>query len=131
MAMMEEMMMEEQAPRPAMPSMEGANMPPEAMMAPSADMIPPEAMQRMMQSDDAIQAVLMVRLNQMTKEELEALDAAITPDVAAVLVKLLPEFREIIEAMASGQAAEAMASVEEPSMPAPRQEPDMGALGNL
>ena len=122
MAMMEEMMMEEQAPRPAMPSMEGANMPPEAMMAPSADMIPPEAMQRMMQSDEAIQSVLMVRLNQMTKEELEALDSAITPDVAAVLVKLLPEFKEIIEAMAS---------VEQPSMPAPRQEPDMGALGNL
>ena len=107
MAMMEEQMM-----------MEGASMPRGEGMMPSMEQaIPPEAMQMMMQPDEAITSVLLVRLNNMSEDELALLDKIVTPESAAILMKLLPEFRELIDAMASMQ--------EQP------EGPEMGALGGL
>jgi len=110
MAMMEEQMM-----------MEGASMPRgEGMQMPSMEQaIPPEAMQMMMQPDDAITSVLLVRLNSMSEDELAILDKIITPESAGILMKLLPEFRELIDAMSS------MQEQEQP------EGPEMGALGGL
>lgn len=113
MAMMEEMMMKEQmAAAPEMPPMEGANMDPMSAL-------PPEAREAMMQPDTAIQGVLLARLSNFTPQELEALDQAINPETAAVLLKLLPEFKEMIDAMATG-----MQDQEVESEPA-------GALGGI
>jgi hypothetical protein len=107
MAMMEEQMM-----------MEGASMPRGQMMPRNMDdLMPPEAQQMMMQPDDAITSVLLVRLNNMSEDELALLDKIVTPESAAILMKLLPEFRELIDAMASMQ--------EQP------EGPEMGALGGL
>ena len=94
--------------RPPMPDMQGANMP-----NPMRQM-PREAIQRLMQPSQEIGAVLMARISVMTPEELRMLDSAITPDVARVLMKLLPELREIIAQI--GQAP---------------QRPPMGALGGM
>jgi len=117
MATMEEMMMQEQQ-APSMPSMEGANMPPMESSDPMAG-LPPEAMEAMMQPDPAIQGVLLARLTNFTKQDLDALDEVITPETAQVLLKLLPEFKEMIDAMASG-------------MQQPEMEPETtGALGGI
>ena len=101
--MAEEMNMEE---RPPMPSMEGANMQQEQM--------PQEAVTRLMQPSEEIGAVLLARLSNMSPEDLRMLDAAITPDVAGVLMKLLPELQEIISQVGGQQQA-----------------PEMGALSGM
>jgi len=108
MAMMEEQMM-----------MEGASMPRgEGMQMPSMEQaIPPEAMQMMMQPDYAITSVLLVRLNSMTEQDLALLDKVITKEAAPVLMKLLPEFKDIFEAISARE--------EQP------EGSDMGALGGL
>ena len=107
MAMMEEQMM-----------MEGASMPRGEGMMPSMEQaIPPEAMQMMMQPDEAITSVLLVRLNNMTEQELALLDKVITKEAAPVLMKLLPEFKDIFEGIAGRE--------EQP------EGSDMGALGGL
>tara|TARA_R110000803_G_scaffold196942_1_gene260391 strand:+ start:1117 stop:1413 length:297 start_codon:yes stop_codon:yes gene_type:complete len=93
-------------------NMEGASMDPLAAM-------PAEARELMMQADEDIAAVLLARLANMSPEELQSLDAAITPAVASVLMKLLPELGEIIDAVSS-----------EGEMPQQGQ-PQMGALGGM
>ena len=100
--------------QPPMPDMAGANMMEENPM----DYMPQEAKDNLMQSDEEIKAVLVSRLANMTPEELQLLDSAITPEVASVLLKLLPELQELIDAI-SGQTEQM----------SPEQ--DMGALGNM
>jgi hypothetical protein len=92
--------------------MKGANMDPLAAM-------PPEAREMMMQPDEDIAAVLLTRLANMSPEELKKLDSAITPDVAAVLMKLLPELNQIIDAVGA-----------QGGMPQQKQ-PQMGALSGM
>lgn len=101
--MAEEDMMGE---RPPMPEM--AQQPTASAMA-----MPPEAIQTLMQPSEEMQAVLLARISNMAPQELQMLDSAITPEVANVLMKLLPELGEIINQI-GGQA-----------------EPEMGALGSI
>ena len=107
--MAEEMNMDAMGERPPMPEMDGANM---------VRQMPQEARARLMQPSEEIGAVLVARIANMEREELRMLDKAITPDVARVLVKLLPELQEIISQMA--QAPQQAASEEQ-----------MGALGGM
>ena len=77
--------------------------------------MPPEARVRLMQPSEEIQAVLLARLSNMAPEELKMLDSAITPDVAQVLMKLLPELNEIIAKIGGNR----------------QQPPQMGALSGV
>jgi len=77
-------------------------MQPREMEAPDTNPLanmPPEAVKALMQPDDDIQAVLVARLSNMAPQELQMLDAAVTPEVAAVLVRLLPELRDLVDAV--------------------------------
>jgi len=56
------------------------------------------------------------------------LDRAITPDVAGVLIKLLPELQQIIETVESSGVADAMPEDQMMDDDMPK---DMGALGNM
>ena len=96
---------------PMMPAMEGANM----QRNPAAQM-PQEAVTRLMQPSEEIGAVLLARLSNMSPE-LRMLDKAITPDVAGVLMKLLPELQQIISQVGGQQRAS--------------REPQMGALSGM
>jgi hypothetical protein len=123
MAVEDEMMMEEamMGERPPMPSMEGANMPP--MEGSNQDLLegmPPEARGALMEPDEEIEIVLMSRIANMSQEELSLLDSAITPEVARVLMKVLPELGEIIDKVQG-----------EMEQPMPMEEPPMGALGGM
>lgn len=123
MAVEDEMMMEEamMGERPPMPSMEGANMPP--MEGSNQDLLegmPPEARGALMEPDEEIEIVLMSRIANMSQEELSLLDRAITPEVARVLMKVLPELGEIIDKVQG-----------EMEQPMPMEEPPMGALGGM
>jgi len=123
MAVEDEMMMEEamMGERPPMPSMEGANMPP--MEGSNQDLLegmPPEARGALMEPDEEIEIVLMSRIANMSQEELSLLDRAITPEVAQVLMKVLPELGEIIDKVQG-----------EMEQPMPMEEPTMGALGGM
>jgi len=130
MAIEDEMMMEEamMGERPPIPNMEGANMPSmEGANMPRQDLLegmPPEARGALMEPDEEIEIVLMSRIANMSPEELALLDRAITPEVAQVLIKVLPELGEIIDKV-QGQMQEPM--MQEPMM----QEPPMGALGGM
>ena len=114
--MAEEDMMGE---RPPMPEMEGANMPRERMPMPRERMperMPPAAVERLMNTSEEIVAVLVARLSNMSPEELRMLDSAITPQVAQVLMRLLPELAELVAQIdQGGQGEDAM----------------MGALGSM
>jgi len=84
----------------------------------------PEVREGMMRPSEEIKAVLLARLSNMSPEELQMLDAAITPEVAQVLVRLLPELREIVEQVGAQQSA--------PAEQAPVQGGEqMGALGGM
>ena len=135
MAIEDEMMMEEamMGERPPIPNMEGANMPSmEGANMPRQDLLegmPPEARGALMEPDEEIEIVLMSRIANMSPEDLALLDRAITPDVAQVLMKVLPELGEIIDKV-QGQMQEPM--MQEPMMQEPMmQEPPMGALGGM
>ena len=125
MAIEDEMMMEEamMGERPPIPNMEGANMPSmEGANMPRQDLLegmPPEARGALMEPDEEIEIVLMSRIANMSPEDLALLDRAITPDVAQVLMKVLPELGEIIDKV--------QGEMEQPMM----QEPPMGALGGM
>ena len=81
----------------------------------------PRAVEGLMKPSQEIQAVLVARLSNMSPDELKILDSAITPDVARILMQLLPELQEIINMIE--------ASPQQPQQPAPDQ--GMGALGNM
>mgnify|MGYP003111712413 FL=1 len=101
--------------------MMGERMPAQDQTSLKAGM-PEEARQSLLSSDENIQAVLMARLTEMEPEELRQLDEAITPRVAGVLMKLLPELQELISAVENQSRMEN----EDEMMPR-----DMGALGNM
>ena len=130
MAIEDEMMMEEamMGERPPIPNMEGANMPSmEGANMPRQDLLegmPPEARGALMEPDEEIEIVLMSRIANMSPEDLALLDRAITPDVAQVLMKVLPELGEIIDKV-QGEMEQPM--MQEPMM----QAPPMGALGGM
>ena len=87
-----------------------------------------EAKQKIMGSSKTVASVLMSRLMEMSPSELQMLDKAITPDVAGVLIKLLPELKDIIEAVEQGGVADAMP---EDQMMDDGMPEEMGALGNM
>jgi len=108
--MAEEMNPSAMGERPPMQDMQGANMP-----NPGREM-PAEAQQRLMQPSQEIGAVLMARISIMSPDELRMLDSAITPQVAQVLMRLLPELAELVAQIdQGGQGEDAM----------------MGALGSM
>ena len=110
------MKMNEMGERPPMPAMKGANMRGEGPL----DSMPEKAKENLMMPSEEIGAVLMARLVNMSPQELQMLDSAISPDVAKVLIKLLPELRELISQIEKmGAGGQQMAQ---------RQ---MGALGNM
>ena len=86
--------------------------------------MPKDAKDVMMKPSEGIKNALFMRLSNMTPEELQMLDRAITPEVASVLIKLLPEMQQLIEMVEQGGVEDAME--EDQMMPA-----EMGALGNM
>ena len=106
-----------------MPDMAGANMNAENPMR----NLPPEAQKNLLKPDEEIAAMLVARLSAMSEQELQMLDTVITPEVAQVLMKLLPELQELIAAVEGGGMPQ--------EAPAPRQAqqaaPQMGALGGM
>jgi hypothetical protein len=97
-------------------------MQPQPMASPNPlSNMPPEAVEALMQPDEDIQAVLVARLSNMSPQELQMLDSAITPEVAAVLVRLLPELKELVDAVGA---------TSEDQMGAP-EEDQMGALSGI
>ena len=128
--MAEQDMMAPMPPEAMPPEMQGAMppqaMPPEAMPPEMQGALPPQAMppelapesiatEAMMAPDPDVTAIVATRLSAMAPEDLELLDAAITPDVAKALVKLLPELQSIID------------MIGDEGMPAD----EMGALGGI
>ena len=118
---------------PEMPSMDGANMPmPEdmpmdaGMPMPEEEMVglTPEAVAQLMRPSEEIGAVLMARLVNMSQEELAMLDSAITPEIANVLKRLLPELTAIIEQIEGGEMMP-----EEQMMMAEQEVGALGAMG--
>lgn len=106
--------------------MEGATMNPLAAM-------PAEARGNLMKSSEGVRAVLMSRLANMGPEELRMLDSAITPEVARVLMKLLPELQELVNAVAQQQQGMQQRGMQ-PRQAAPKGNAmpnNMGALGNM
>ena len=108
-----------------MPNMNGANM--------SADNpmrnLPPEAQKNLLQPDEEIAAMLVARLAAMSEQELAMLDTVITPEVAQVLMKLLPELQELIAAVEGGGAPQEAPMPRQAPQEAPA--PQMGALGGM
>lgn len=101
-----------------MPPQQGANMNPLSSM-------PAEARQALMRPSEEIGAVLMARLANMTPEELAMLDRVISPEVARILVKLLPELQQMIAQIEQMNARKGGGQRQMP------QQPQMGALGNM
>lgn len=89
--------------QPDMPSMEGANMNQDPL-----SMMDPKAREAFMQPDDAITSVLLIRMGNLSQEELETLSKVMTPETVSVMLKLLPELRDLIEAVSQRGAAEPM-----------------------
>ncbi len=87
-----------------------------------------ESGDKIMQSSKTVATILMTRLTNMSPDELQMLDRAITPDVAGVLIKLLPELQQIIETVESSGVADAMPEDQMMDDDMPK---DMGALGNM
>tara|TARA_R110000737_G_scaffold22512_1_gene41172 strand:+ start:115 stop:477 length:363 start_codon:yes stop_codon:yes gene_type:complete len=108
-----------------MPMDAGMPMPEEEMVG-----LTPEAVSRLMMPSEEIGAVLMARLVNMSQDELAMLDSVITPDIANILKRLLPELTSIIEQIEGGQvmAEGEMMMAEEPMMMA---EEEVGALGAM
>tara|TARA_R110002020_G_scaffold51148_2_gene144939 strand:+ start:4190 stop:4519 length:330 start_codon:yes stop_codon:yes gene_type:complete len=109
------MAMEPQQMAPEQMAMEPQQMAPEQMQ--QDPMQDPRAVEALMQPSQEIQAVLVSRLSNMSPEDLQMLDTVITPEVARILVRLLPELQELID-MANNQ------------QPMPEEE-QMGALSGM
>ena len=84
------------------------------------------ATKNLMSADPDIQTVLVSRLSQMSPEELNTMDNALTPQVTQVLMKLLPELGELINALSMQGEEMVDENMDESGMPK-----DMGALGNM
>ena len=83
------------------------------------------ATRNLMSADPDIQTVLVSRLSQMSPEELRLMDQALTPEVASVLLKLLPELKQLIDLIGQQQQTKPEKRMED-DMPK-----DIGALGNM
>ena len=104
---------------PEMPEMRGANMRQEKRPQEGPDQASPE-----------IAAALVQRLGSMSEQELAMLDSVITPEVASILMKLLPELAELIAAIEGGAGGGQQAP--DPRQMAPQAAPEqMGALGGM
>ena len=103
-------------------------MPPESDMMPMDPMaeMPPEAKEALMQPDPEITTVLMARLANLDRSELQELDKIITPEVAPIVLRLLPEMGQLFNAMEQEGFME-MREVDDES---PAEE-ELGALGNV
>ena len=108
--------------KPSMPNMRGANMN-------QGQDVKRKAEANMMKASPELAAILVGRLSAMTPEQLDQLDKAITPEAARALMMLLPELRELIQAIQKqgGQAPRR----EAPRRQAPPPQPQMGALGGM
>jgi|TARA_A200000113_G_C8748219_1_gene317038 hypothetical protein len=88
-----------------------------------------EARKAIFNPSEEMQTVLMMRLAEMSEEELNSLDEAISPKVMNVLMKFLPELGMLIEKIVS------MKEGEEPEMQKAKQEmppeENMGALKDI
>ena len=95
--------------------------------------MPEEAKENLKRPSESIQIVLMSRLAEMTPEELQKLDSAITPDVMNVLIKLLPELAELIEQIGGMSEDEEMEKddIQEQEMQQNMPQEQMGALANV
>lgn len=104
---------------PEMPEMRGANMRQEKRPQKDMGKASPE-----------IAAALVQRLGSMSEQELAMLDSVISPEVAQVLMKLLPELAELIAAIegSAGGGQQAPAPRQMAQRDAPEQ---MGALGGM
>ena len=83
------------------------------------------ATKNLMSADPDIQTVLVSRLSQMSPEELRVMDQALTPEVASILMKLLPELRQLIDLIGQQPQEKPQENMQD-DMPK-----DMGALGNM
>ena len=83
------------------------------------------ATRNLMSADPDIQTVLVSRLSQMSPEELRVMDQALTPEVASILMKLLPELRQLIDLIGQEPQEKPQENMQD-DMPK-----DMGALGNM
>ena len=90
---------------------------------------PEEAKKLVFNPSEEMQTVLMTRLAEMTEEELNALDEAITPKVMTVLVKFLPELQMLIEKI--GQMKEEPEEKPQEEMRQIPPEETMGALKGI
>ena len=61
--------------------------------------LPAEEMENLLKPDADIAATLIARLAVMSDQELSMLDTVITPEVAQVLMKFLPELQALITAV--------------------------------
>ena len=61
--------------------------------------LPAEEMENLLKPDADIAATLIARLAAMSDQELSMLDTVITPEVAQVLMKFLPELQALITAV--------------------------------
>jgi len=61
--------------------------------------LPAEEMENLLKPDADIAATLIARLAAMSDQELSMLDTVITPEVAQILIKLLPELQALITAV--------------------------------
>ena len=80
---------------------------------------------------EEMQTVLMMRLAEMTEDELNSLDEAISPKVMNVLIKFLPELQMLIEKIGdlkSEPKEEMKEPMQEKEMP---PEETMGALKDI
>jgi hypothetical protein len=110
-----------------MPDMAGANMNAENPMR----NLPPEAKKNLLMPDENIAAMLVSRLSAMSEQELQMLDTVITPEVAQVLKKLLPELQELIEAVGGQGSLQPQAAAQAAPRQAAQADPQMGALGGM
>jgi len=92
---------------------------------PMAEM-PPEAREALMQPDPEITTVLMARLANLDRSELQELDKIITPEVAPIVLRLLPEMGQLFNAMEQ----QGFMEMEEGEPPATAGE-ELGALGSV
>ena len=108
------------------------NMPPQ-QMDPDMDMqatgnplsaMPAEAREAMMRPSEEIKAVLLARLANMEPQELQMLDSAITPEVAIILSRFLPELQQIVDMIAGQNGGQPMEAMQD-------GDPSMGALSGL
>jgi hypothetical protein len=76
-----------------------------------ADSVGPEGMQAMLAPDEGIQIILLARMEALSPAELQSLDAAITPETASILIKLLPELGELIDSYSGQNGGGALANV--------------------